>query len=517
MYTCARLDHKTIRRVFLFTAVFFFCAHLYRFCTLGFTHDSLLIDQSQDTAFQLSLGRFMQPVYWLIRGDISVPFLIGLLAYTYLALSIVLIASLLRIRSTLSIALTCTILSANATLSVGNATYISWTDVYMLALFLSTLSVYLFCRFRFGFLAAPFLLCASLALYQSYLQTAVLLYLMVLVHRVLDKITVRTVFFDGLLIIAVLLAGLLLYAFIYPRILVHAGIGTATTYNGLSGVGDYSGLSLETLIKEAYFYPFQSALHPQTYLPSLAVFLYALLFAVTVIAIALLAHGYALPAASLGMLVLLLACMPLGANIIYVISKGMVHILMCYSFFLSFVFPISLVERLTTERHIPARAMRMILTVSFSALYLCNVAFAGQLYLRRDLEMQSTLSLMSRVIDRMEQTEGYVPGKTPVAFVGTLFDTPLFMNRPGFEHLSTLMGSSNLYAITAETYYPWYIHQVLGYPMQILNESERVQMAFREDVLAMPVFPEDGCCRMIDGTLVIRLGGRSVLPDTILK
>ena len=517
MYTCARLDHKTIRRVFFFTAVFFFCAHLYRFCTLGFTHDSLLIDQSQDTAFQLSLGRFMQPVYWLIRGDIAAPFLIGLFSCAFLFLTFLLIVSIFHLSSTFSIALVCMTLTANATLSIGNATYAHSTDSYMCALFLSVLSVYLFLHFRWGFLLSPFVLCAAVGLYQSYLQTAVLLYLMVLTLMLLNRSSVRAVFFTGVAAVAELLAGLLLYAFLYPLILKKLGISVATTYNGLAGVGNYNNISILSLVKDAYLYPFQSVLNPQTHLPTLAIIMYLVLFAVTGIAVISLARCRSLSAVSVVMLILLFALMPLGANITYVISKGMVHILMSYAFFLFFVLPVSLVEQLHAEHRRIFPAIRAVLLASLSVLYLCNTAFANQFYFRRDLEMQSTLSLMSRVIDRVEQTEGYVPGETPVAFVGTLFDTPLFMNRPGFEHLFYLRGGNNVYAITYENCFSWYTQQVLGYPMRILSESERVQMAFREDVLAMPVFPEDGCCRMIDGTLVIRLGGRSVLPDTILK
>ena len=494
MYACAHPDRRTVRRVFLLTAIFFFGAHLYRFCTLGFSHDSLLLDQSQDTASQLALGRFMQPLYWQIRGDIVVPFLIGLLAYAFLALSIVLMVSLLRIRSTLSIALACMVLSVNATVSIGNATYISWADVYMLALLLSTLSVYLFCRFRFGFLASPFLLCASLGLYQSYLQTAILLYLMVLVHKVLDKTSVRSVFCAGVAMVAQLLAGLLLYAFIFPWVLAHTGVGMATTYNGLSRVGDYTGISILSLVKEAYLYPFQEMLAPQTHLPSLARLLYILLFAVTAIMLALLVRSHALSASSLGMIVLLLAFMPLGANITYVISKSMVHVLMCYSFFLFFLFPISLAERLQAGPFTSARTMRAILTVAFSTLYLCNVVFANQLYLRRDLEMQSTLSLMSRIIDRIEQTDGYVPGETPVAFIGSL-------------------NSTYTASISYEAGYSWYLSQILGSPIPMISQQELAQTPIWQDTLAVPIFPEDGCCQMIDGTLVIRLGGRSVLPE----
>ena len=507
MYACAHPDRRTVRRVFLLTAIFFFGAHLYRFCTLGFSHDSLLLDQSQDTAFQLSLGRFMQPLYWQIRGDIVVPFLIGLLAYAFLALSIVLMASLLRIRSTLSIALACMVLSVNATVSIDNATYISWADVYMLALFLSTLSVYLFCRFRFGFLISPFLLCASLGLYQSYLQTAILLYLMVLVHKVLDKASVRSIFCTGIAMVAQLLAGLLLYAAIYPMVLKTFNIAVATTYNGLSSVGDYSNISIPALIKDAYLYPFRCALRPQTALPQLAASLYVLLFAITAIAITLIAHKHSLSTSSWGMLIFLIALMPLGSNIIYIISKGMIHILMSYSFFLFFVFPISLLERLVAEHHASSRAVSAILTIAFSALYLCNVTFANQLYLRRDLEMQSTLSLMSRVIDRIEQTEGYVPGETPVALLGSLLSSPLSMARPGFEHLSSLIGADNMYTVTSIEYYAYYYNHILGYPLKLVDSSRYNQISAYRDIQDMPVFPDNGCCQMIDGTLVVRLGG----------
>lgn len=507
MHGCARLDRQVIRRAFFFTAVFFFCAHLYRFCTLGFTHDSLLIDQSQDTAFQLSLGRFMQPLYWMLRGDIVAPFLIGVLSCAFIALATSLILSILNILSPLSIMLISMTLTVNATLSVENATYIHSTDIYMFSFFLSVLSVYLFLRFKWGFFLSPFVLCVSLGLYQSYLQTAILLYLMVLVHKVLDKASVRSIFCIGIAMVAQLLAGLLLYAAIYPMVLKTFNIAVATTYNGLSSVGDYSNISIPALIKDAYLYPFRCALRPQTALPQLAASLYVLLFAITAIAITLIAHKHSLSTSSWGMLIFLIALMPLGSNIIYIISKGMIHILMSYSFFLFFVFPISLLERLVAEHHASSRAVSAILTIAFSALYLCNVTFANQLYLRRDLEMQSTLSLMSRVIDRIEQTEGYVPGETPVALLGSLLSSPLSMARPGFEHLSSLIGADNMYTVTSIEYYAYYYNHILGYPLKLVDSSRYNQISAYRDIQDMPVFPDNGCCQMIDGTLVVRLGG----------
>lgn len=73
-----RLDRRAVGKISLLTAVFYFSAYFYRFFTLGYAHDSLLIDQSIDMTWQIQLGRFLQPVYLLFRGDIAVPYLIGL-------------------------------------------------------------------------------------------------------------------------------------------------------------------------------------------------------------------------------------------------------------------------------------------------------------------------------------------------------------------------------------------------------------------------------------------------------
>lgn len=142
-------------------------------------------------------------------------------------------------------------------------------------------------------------------------------------------------------------------------------------------------------------------------------------------------------------------------------------------------------------------------------LYGCNFVTAHQLYLRRDLEFQSTLSVMTRVIDRMEQIEGYDPGYTPVAVVGNLSDSCLSMERPGFEHLTPY--GSNHYAITYLETSTWYLWQVLGYPVNLVDSTTQHELARREDVRAIPSFPDRDCCRMVDGVLVVCIGVPGIL------
>ena len=251
-----RLSRREIRRIFALTALFFFAAYGSRFVTLGFSHDSLQIAQSTNLRFQLSLGRFAQPLYWLIRGDIVMPYVIGLLSFAFLSASICLCCSLLAIRSTLGIACVCMALCCNATLSISSATFIPWLDVYMLAFLLSSLSVFLCERTRRGFLAAPLLLCLSLGLYQSYLQTAILLFLMLLIHHALDGKPLPALIADGFKAVFVLLAGLLLYMLASKLSLRVMNVEVANTYNSIARVGDLSGTPILPLLAQTSLTPF---------------------------------------------------------------------------------------------------------------------------------------------------------------------------------------------------------------------------------------------------------------------
>ena len=180
---------------------------------------------------------------------------------------------------------------------------------------------------------------------------------------------------------------------------------------------------------------------------------------------------------------------------------------MIYSYFFVFLLPLSLAERRAREENAPPRQKlaSAALLLFCALLYAGNVALAQQLFLRRNLEYQSTFSLMMRVIERADTVEGYSRGVTPVVFSGSLFSSQLAMERPGFEGTTSLFGENNLYAITAEDYYPWYVNQILGYPMRF-DISLLPDYLNRAAVRAMPVFPAEGSIQMIDGVLVVHIG-----------
>ena len=502
-----RLSRREIRQIFALTALFFFAAYGSRFFSLGFSHDSLQIDQSTGLQFQLSLGRFMQPLYWLVRGDIVVPYVVGLLAFAFLGASLCLCCSLLSIRSTFGIVCSCMALCCNITLSLSSATFIPWLDVYMLALLLSVVSVWLCERTRRGFLLAPFVLSLSLGLYQSYLQTAILLFLMLLIHRALDGDSLPSLVARGLKALFVLLTGLALYALFSNLAMRLAQVQVANTYNSIARVGHFGGTSVLSLLIQTYAAPFAYLFAPETAHPRLTAALSLAVFALSLPALISLLNRQKKRLNRLFALLMLLL-VPLGANAVMFISGGMTHSLMIYSYFFVFLLPLSLVERrlravspssVWPKRSVPA------LLVAFALLYADNAALGQRLILRRDLEYESTLSLITRVIERADAIEGYAPGITPVVFAGSLFNSPLAVPRAGFEETTAIFGSNNLYAVTAEDYYIWYVDQILGYPLK-MDLSLVWSYLDRADVRALPVFPAEGSIQMIDGVLVVHIG-----------
>ena len=451
-----RLERRIVIKAFFFTALFFFVAHLSRFTSLSFTHDSVLINQNNDAFAQITLGRFLQPLYWKLRGDIPVPFLVGVISYIALSSSIVLIIRLLDLRSTLSIVLTCSVLSANATLIYANSTYISWTDVYMISLFLSSLCVFVCDRFRFGFLAAPFFLCASLALYQSYIQIAALLFLMLLVQSALRRDSSRTMIFSAFKYLFVLISGLLLYSAVLTLILHITGASLADQQNGLASIGQYDGISILKLIRDTYIYPFQYFCSPRTHLSFYVSIATLLIFCLGLVCLIYLLYVRKPPLSTVILTIGVILLMPIAMNIVYFISKGYVHPLMIYSFFLAYVFPIFLFEQALHESAFFSKGyvIQRLAAGLVLFIYFCNFVTASHQYLRRDLEFQSTLSLMTRIIDRAEQIEGYEPGYTPVAILGDLVDSPLNMSRPALSYLSNIYRDNN-YSITYPETITW--------------------------------------------------------------
>lgn len=196
-------------------------------------------------------------------------------------------------------------------------------------------------------------------------------------------------------------------------------------------------------------------------------------------------------------------------NFVQVISEGIVSGLMIYAYFLSYALVILLLARTPDGPPSPgtriSRLSAAAATLVLAVIFCININASNQMAVKRDLEYSATTSAMARLIDQAERTEGYVPGETPVVINGTLPTSSISMVRSGFEEISLHQGMRYTYAASYEDATRWYLQMALGEPLCLVDPSEPLTKAQQAALDAMPAFPLEGCCRMVEGCLIIKI------------
>lgn len=284
------------------------------------------------------------------------------------------------------------------------------------------------------------------------------------------------------------------------------GIEPSTEYNSILYFGKTEGL--QSIIRNIYVTYANVILYfvkPVSKFGLLLAIFNCLLALLSLVIMVVLVKRRKIRGKSLGLLIVLICLMPFGMNISCFLSHGIVHELMMYSFVFVYIF-VGLLTRefmgLNYEKKIDQWLRRVIIVVYIMIIY-SNSIYSNQTYEKKALEYQSTLLTMNRVVSRMEQTEGYVLGETPVAIIGLLTESSLKMERAGFNYDG--IGLTDSFSVTYYGTYDSYFKNILAYPVMLLSETEAQAWSEREEVKMMPCFPNQDACQMIDGVLVVKL------------
>ena len=504
-------DRRT-RSVAIWTLFFTFLAHGFRWFNTSFHHDSLAIYHHFELRHQLYLGRWLAPFWLFIRGDITVPLLIAFFSICFLILANILLIKILDIRKPRHIVLLCALLPACQTITLLYSTFMYTADVYMLSFLLSVSAVWLFMQYRRGWIPASFCFAGSIALYPSYAEVTILLLMFLMIKNFIDEEGPITKSWKGGKMIAFLLLGGIMYYvgwLVCVRLLNGTGLSelpTAGEYNSVSRMTDLRISMLPELLKGTYLCFWHYVTSPETVHPRLFGIFNLLLAAGTCILLITSTRKRLrlIPVTGLFLLI------PLGANFVYVLTGGMVHTLMVFSFSFLYAGVIMCLEFTLPEKSGKAkrriRSITQIMVTIGLIVIACNsIIFANQCHVRRELEYQATLSAITRVIDRMEKTEGFNPASTPVIIVGDLNKSIIAQKRDGYgvDHSGMLTKLS--FSTTYYETYCSYFKSVLGYPIQTGDRNAVKQYSEMEEVIEMPAFPSAGCTRMIGNVLIVKL------------
>lgn len=486
-----RASAKALRTAALLTLALVLVAHGFCLMNLTYSGSSVMLNAAKGNSEQIASGAFLMPAYWHIRGAIVSPFWVGLLSAAYLALTAALVCGLLGLSSPYLVVMLSGALALSPAVLTAFAGSIHTADALFLAVLLAACAAVLCLRVRAGALLGALMLAAAQALDRCALAFFFGLTALCFINAMPNREQpVRTLVLRALHTLFCAAFGMAIYAggfmlFLHRFSLDRDAILQAPAGKSLVG---------------AWLYPFKLLFQPLTTYAHVGVVLHALLIALGVFALLKLipslkgrAPALLIAAAVFPLLINLPAYSTLPAgqtSMPYALLDVLLIVLLQAAF-----------ESSVDERHLAFRASSVLLGVTL----LGTTIFANQVYLKKALEFDSTLSVMTRVIARAEAVPEFKPGDTPVALVGSLDDSELSVVHEGFEKLDALDAAKNNYAAVTDMDNIWYTWEIMGYPFNFVDTFTLDQLCAREDVQAMPAFPAEGCCQMVDGTLVIKL------------
>lgn len=495
-------------------------AHGYAFGSNIFTHDSLREFHSEILGNEIKMGsgRVLTPIYRDLLGtDVTLPWLMGLLALLWIGLAVFFIVRLFRVESPVLVCLIAGVCTANIAVSSTIATYIHDLDSYMFSMLCSVMSVYIWRSHSFGWIMGAVFAAVSLGIYQSFIFVAVTLAMMVCIFDLLNEKDFKAVFTDGIKAIGMLILGGLLYYLLMKILLSLAGLKlVGGEYNSLDRALSLSPENIVPQILSAYKDCFTRMIDSYSAYPSILVrggtvlLLIISIFAVTVGLLSRKVHP-----AGKALCVLLVILMPLGMNMIHVLTVGKNHDLMTYPIWLVYVLALLLADWLlekwkTADGHRRitwlAKGQRTLCLALVFVLVYGNVRFANGMYMKKSLEHEAYMSLMTRIVARMETVEDYIPGETEVVFV----DLPDHLNEvmPGFKDYWNVTGMTkpDMIYVGARDRFQAYFDYMMGLPILLADENTWNASVHMEAVQQMPVYPAKGSMQMIDGVLYVKLG-----------
>lgn len=493
-----------------FTFILGLAAHAYAYFNCLMSHDSLTAIYAGRTEemCKLSLGRFIVPIYRFFRGSTCLPWIIGILSLFWIGLSVYAISRMFRINDKWAIILIAGVMAINPTVTAMTATYIFELDFDMLALFLAVVSVLIWKERPniLGLIIGGTSLAVSIGIYQSYISVTISLIIIASIYFLINGEKCKDVIIKGLKGVAMIaIAGAMYYIAYYLIVcpLFNVVPEERTDLFALLG-GDYV-----ELLKDAYTYVAarMHKIYPNWLLAIHIPFLAALV--INIFYRFIQCGGKISKGEKFGKLafvIALLAVLPFGINITYLISAGFVHDLMIYSFWLIYIMSVVFIARLDKSggsSKIVVTSIKTVIYVVIGIVIWNNIIWSNTAYLKKDLEQKSTLSLMTRVETRMEEYPGYIPGETPVVFIGSS-DMP--NTNEGFIEISELTGLHANSVITYYSVYENYFKYILNCPIKLCGEERAKSLSPSPEVMEMNVFPKENCIKFVDDILVVKMG-----------
>lgn len=497
-------DWARLKWCFAATALCMLLAHGFAWFNLFPSHDGTILVFDADVVM-LQLGRWVELLYFrFVRGRINAPWLNGAFTIVWTSLAVYLVGKLLQLGKKATIAL-CAVFSTAISVTLLYATYYDKTDLYACAMFLAVWGVYAVRRFRcrwWGVLFCSGCLCLAMGLYQGYIEFAIGLFLICLLRDCLTEDLAWAEYLRrGVTAVVSLLLGGVLYAVSLKVVLAYKHLELIDSDNGLQQMGRAGVADYLARLPGAYKQVFTTLLGYDVWNNRGMRLATAVCLLLGLACLVLTLRKKPLRAAV--QVVILLVLLPLGLNVVYLLSEKHPTLLMLYPVYLVYAL-VLLLTGLEPDTIPHSAAWLACLLCAFITVQ--NVIYANGAYTYRKLVYENTRAQVYTIMAKVEDLPGYVEGETPVVFSGDFTDSNFTYHNDLirlYEEGETGLSGS---AITYDGTIKWWFGNIMGSSAKVVNTQEELD-AWAENpaVQAMPSYPASGCIAMVDGAAVIKL------------
>ncbi len=470
--------------------------------------DSMYFDQNMITS-----GRWFLTIACGFSSYFTLPWLIGLLGIFFLACTAVALTMLLELTDKIVIVLVSGLLVVFPALTATFA-YVFTLDGYMLALFLAVLSVLLTKKYKYGFVGGGVCLACSMGTYQAYLSFAMILCIYMILLLLMEKRAWKDKIKNATKYLAMGVWGVSLY-FVTLQVLLKIQGKELASYQGINTMGSVAGSGILANIKNIYydFFAFTAGgnVFFNNFFSGVALLVLAFLLVVTILLLCKQQKWWK----NLDFFViigLLIVGLPVVTNIILIISPQVTyHMLMRYQWVLYLILTIDFISRYTNQAvknqsvSKGSKLACMEWGLFFAAAVLIfNYAVTDNIaYSNLQKRYEKTYAYCLRLLDRMEQTEGYYQG-IPIAIIGVVGDEQYPLTDITGKVTDNIIGMNGDSLLYTGANYQAFMKHYLGATMNFLKQEQVTDIYYSEEYIALDSFPGPNSTKVVDGILYVK-------------
>jgi len=458
------------------------------------------------------LGRWFAPIVQsLTRGGYTVPWVIAVYSTIFLAFAVSFLVSVLEMKSKLFIVLSALLIVSFPSVARQFA-YEFMAIAYTASLLLAVLAVYFTKTYKFGFIVGAFSLMLSLALYQSYIGFTIGVSIFILIQMLLrEDVSIKKAATQSSKYIACGILGIIMY-FISVEIslIIHDGI--LLDYRGLDNMGRIPLSDLPSLLRGSFnsfidFFTMRSRFFYVNTVQSVA-YMLLLLAAAYLLSYAIISKKMYREPIRVVLIVGLLLTMPIGLNIVDVITPQMRSgVLQVHQFVLVIILVFVICEAVEIE----SRAINLCRWVVLCMALITGANYmrdSGLYYFQLHVYYERTFAFYNRVLTRIEMVDG-LERNMVIAPIGNLSIPITF--QPSARQFDPIISDQGLWGqfvgVNQDHHYKMvmFISHYLGVQFLLASVEQTDLIRGNQEFRDMPVWPHMDSVAIIDGILVLKL------------